>query len=103
MKKVIRLTESDLIKLVKRVIKENEDITIYIPKKYSGVRMELGKEVLSKDIIELYNKYVEEGTPLVNYSEYGTEGMFYNEDNEEIPVNVILNELNYAIVGDDDM
>jgi hypothetical protein len=35
--------------------------------------------------------------PLVSYSEYGTEGKFYNEENDEIPTNVILDELNYAI------
>ena len=31
MKKIVRLTESDLIKIVKKVIKENEDM-IRIPK-----------------------------------------------------------------------
>ena len=47
----------------------------------------------------MYNELVEEGTPLVDYSEYGTEGMFYNEEGDEIPVHAILDELNYAIVG----
>ena len=32
MKKIVRLTESDLIRLVKRVIKENEDFTKEIAK-----------------------------------------------------------------------
>ena len=103
MKKVIRLTESDLTRIVKRVIKENEEDMIHIPIHYSGVRMELGledsDEANSDDIISLYNELVEEGTTLVDYSEYGTEGMFYNEEGDEIPVDVILDELNYAIVG----
>ena len=70
---------------------------IYIPTEYSGVIMELGDVVDPNDIISLYNQIVEEGTPLVSYSEYGTEGKFYNEDDDEIPTNVILDELNYAI------
>ena len=96
MKKIIRLTESDLTRIVNRVIKENEEDTIRIPKKYDGVRMELGRVANPQDIIHMYNELVEEGTPLVDYSE----GMFYNEDDEEIPTDVILDELNYAIVGE---
>ena len=76
---------------------KNIESKIYIPTEYSGVIMELGEEVDPKDIISLYNKIVEEGTPLVSYSEYGTEGKFYNENDDEIPTNVILDELNYAI------
>ena len=96
MKKIIRLTELDLTRIVNRVIKENEEDTIRIPKKYDGVRMELGRVANPQDIIDMYNELVEEGTPLVDY----TEGMFYNEDDEEIPTDVILDELNYAIVGE---
>jgi hypothetical protein len=71
---------------------------IYIPSHYTGVIMELGgEEVDPNDIISLYNEIVEEGTPLVSYSEYGTEGKFYNEDDDEIPTDAILDELNYAI------
>ena len=71
MKKIIRLTESDLTRIVKRVIKEkNEDGKIHIPSRYGGVRMELGKSANPREIIDLYNEIVEEGTPLVDYSEY---------------------------------
>jgi vacuolar-type H+-ATPase subunit I/STV1 len=69
---------------------------------YKGVRMELGKRANPQDIIEMYNELVEEGSTLVDYSEYGTEGMFYNEEGDEIPVDVILDELNYAIVGEEE-
>ena len=34
MKKIIKLTESDLTRIIKRVIKENEENTTHIPKKY---------------------------------------------------------------------
>ena len=95
MKKIIRLTESDLTRIVKRVIKENKEDMIRIPSMYDGVRMELGKRANPQDIIEMYNEFVEEGTPLVDYSD----GTFNNEDGEEIPVDAILDELNYAIVG----
>lgn len=74
-----------------------ESEKIYIPTEYSGVIMELGEEVDSNDIISLYNEIVEEGTKLVSYSQYGTEGKFYNENDDEIPTDVILDELNYAI------
>jgi hypothetical protein len=96
MKKIIRLTESDLTRIVKRVIKENEDDMILIPSEYRGVRMKLGEYANPQDIIKMYNELVKEGTTLVDYSEYGTEGMFYNEKGDEIPVDVVLGELNYA-------
>ena len=95
--KKIRLTESDLIKIVKRVIKENKDM-IRIPREYSGVRMEIGTRPTPEDIIDAYNTTVEEGTPLVSYSD----GIFYNEDDMEIPVDTVLDELNYAIVGEEE-
>jgi hypothetical protein len=101
MKKIIRLTESDLIRIVKRVIKENEENTIYIPTVYSGIITELGENVHPQEIINLYNEIVEEGPALVNYSEYGTEGMFYDEDNDEYHLNEILSTLNLAIIGKD--
>jgi hypothetical protein len=97
-----RLTESDLTRIVRRVINESKKETIRIPRKYSGVRIELGKNVDPQDIIDMYNELVEDGTPLVDYSEYGTESLFYNEDDEEIAVDVILDELNYAIVGEEE-
>jgi hypothetical protein len=67
---------------------------IFIPADYSGVRMELGESASPQDIIELYNNYVEEGVPLVSYSE---DGFFTNADGEEIEEFIILDELNYSI------
>ena len=105
MKKVVKLTESDLMRIVKRVIKENEgENMIRIPKEYGGVRTELGggkfkiaKFATPEDIIDAYNTTVEEGIPLVSYSD----GVFYNEEDMDIPVDVVLDELNYAIVGEE--
>ena len=79
----------------------SEDLNkIHVPSQYTGVIMELGEEVYPDEIIDMYNEIVAsegESIPLVSYSEYGTEGMFYNENDEEVPTNVILDELNYAI------
>ena len=100
----------DKVKQIVDSIRKNKQMfnesKIHIPMEYNGVRMELGLEdsddANSDDIISLYNELVEEGTPLVSYSEYGTEGKFYNEDDDEIPTDVVLDELNYAIGLDSD-
>jgi hypothetical protein len=156
MKKVVRLTESDLVKIVKRVVKEesspkgkdlytllhslrnsindedkkealskledvfsivrdmddkdkpkrkvnenrHEDKDIFISGEFKGVRMEFGgKSASPNDIIELYNDYVEEGTPLVKY--LGRD-IFLNVNDEEVDKYSVLDELNYAIVGEED-
>jgi len=99
MKKVVRLTENDLARIVKRIIKENKDENmIHIPKEFHVLRIELGTKATPEDIISMYNDEVEEGVPLVSYSE---DGFFTNEDGEEIEEFIILDELNYAIVGEE--
>jgi hypothetical protein len=159
MKKVVRLTESDLVKIVKRVVKEesspkekgkdlytllhslrnsindedkkealskledvfsivrdmddkskskrkvnenrHEEKDIFISKGFKGVRMEFGGESASpSDIIELYNAYVEEGIPLVKY--LGRD-IFLNTNDDEIDKYTVLDELNYAILGDEEI
>lgn len=72
---------------------DNNSDKIHIPEEYSGVRMELGEFSSPEDIIGAYNSIVEEGTPLISYSD----GTFYNQDDMDIPVDVVLDELNYAI------
>jgi len=77
-----------------------DEFTILIPMRYRGIIMELGEEVDPNEIISMYNDIVAsegESIPLVSYSEYGTEGKFYNENDDEIPTDSILDELNYAI------
>jgi hypothetical protein len=63
MKKVVRLTESDLIRLVKRVIKEQSE-GIYKTKIYSRDRKETNWGVLT---IEYLEKVDYEGTELVKF------------------------------------
>ena len=50
MKKVVRLTESELTRIVKRVINEKKDM-IRITGDYSGVKHVLGISASPKDII----------------------------------------------------
>ena len=94
MRKVVRLTESDLTRIVKRIINEKKDM-IRITGDYSGAKHVLGSSASPEDIMGEYNDSVEEGTPLVSYSD----GVFYNQDDEEIPVDTVLDELNYVILG----
>jgi hypothetical protein len=101
MARIIRLTESDLTRIVRRVIKENEEGMIRIPRKYNGVIMELGKSANPQDIIEMYNELVAsegESVPLEKYED----GYFWNEYMDDIMVDVILDELNYTIVGEEE-
>jgi|688.fasta_scaffold1976152_1 hypothetical protein len=101
MKKIIRLTESDLTRIVKRVIKENEEDNIHIPRKYKGIRAEVGSKASPQDIIDMYNEVVAsegESVPLEKYED----GYFWNEYMDDIMVDVILDELNYGLVGDED-
>jgi len=150
MKKIIRLTESDLTMIVRRVIKENDEdmdynssiyddiedelmeipndevieylkgiinhcekliekldnikedeTTIDIPSEYEGVRMELGKRANPQDVIDMYNELVASEGESVRLEKY-EDGYFWNEFMDDITVNVILDELNYAIVGEED-
>ena len=99
MKKIIRLTESDLTRIVKRVINENKDM-IKIPKGYDGVRMELGNSASPEDIIDMYNELVASEGDSVRLEKY-KDGYFWNGI-FEITIDVILDDLNYAINGGED-
>ena len=101
MKKVITLTESDLVKIVKRVVKENrhEEKDIFISAGFKGVRNKVGETASPQSIIELYNEHVEGATPLVKY--LGRD-IFLNANDEEVDKFTVLDELNYAILGEED-
>ncbi len=101
MKRIIRLTESDLTRIVKRVVNENEEDMIRIPSKYDGVRMEFGKRANPQDIIDMYNELVASEGDSVRLEKY-EDDYFWNEFMDDITVDVILDELNYAIVGEEE-
>jgi hypothetical protein len=100
MKKIVKLTESDLTRIVKQVINENRDM-IKIPKEYDGVRMELGNSSSPEDIIDMYNELVASEGDSARLEKY-EDGYFWNESMDEITIDVILDELNYAINGGED-
>ena len=101
MKKVVTLTESDLVKIVKRVVKENrhEEKDIFISKGFKGVRNKVGDTASPQSIIELYNEYVEGGTPLMKY--LGRD-IFLSANDEEVDKYTVLDELNYVLLGKED-
>jgi hypothetical protein len=101
MKRIIRLTESDLTRIVKQVVNENEEDMIRIPSKYDGVRMEFGKRANPQDIIDMYNELVASEGDSVRLEIY-EDGYFWNEVMDDIMVDVILDQLNYAIVGEEE-
>ena len=93
----------------KRKVNENrhEEKDIFISGEFKGVRDEVrdekdnveGKTSSPNKIIELYNYYVEEGTPLVKY--LGRD-IFLNANDNEIDKYDVLDELNYALIGEED-
>ena len=85
----------------KRKVNENrhEEKDIFISKGFKGVRDEVGKTASPQSIIELYNEYVEEGTPLVKY--LGRD-IFLNANDDEIDKYTVLDELNYELLGEED-
>jgi hypothetical protein len=82
------------------VVNENEEDMIRIPSKYDGVRMELGKSVNPQDIIDMYNELVASEGDSARLEKY-EDGYFWNGI-FEITLDVILDELNYAINGGED-
>lgn len=157
MKKVVRLTESDLVRIVKRVVKEesspkekgkdlytllhslrnsindedkkealskledvfsivrdmedkpkskrkvnenrHEEKDIFISAGFGGVRDKVGKTESPQSIIELYNEYVEEATPLVKY--LGRD-IFLNANDEEVDKYTVLGDLNDFLRGEEE-
>ena len=157
MKKIVRLTESDLVRIVKRVVKEesspkekgkdlytllhslrnsindedkkeslskledvfsivrdmedkskskrkvnenrHEEKDIFISAGFGGVRDKVGKTESPQSIIELYNEYVEEATPLVKY--IGRD-IFLNANDEEVDKYTVLGDLNDFLRGEEE-
>jgi hypothetical protein len=94
----------DMIKGKIDAIEELEESKMYenkihIPEEYSGVRMELGESTSPEDIMDAYNNTVarEDVPQLTGY----WDGIFYTEDDVDTTLDAVLDELNYAIVGDE--
>jgi len=89
-----------LVKIVKRVIKENthEEKDIFISAGFKGVRDYVGKTASPQSIIELYNETVEADAALVKY--LGRD-IFLNTNDEEVDKYTVLEDLDDALLGDE--
>jgi hypothetical protein len=85
----------------KRKVNENrhEEKDIFISAGFKGVRNKFGETASPQSIIELYNEYVEGGTPLVKY--LGRD-IFLNVNDVEVDKYTVLDELNYVLLGKED-
>ena len=85
----------------KSKVNENrhEEKDIFISAGFGGVRDKVGKTESPQSIIELYNEYVEEGTPLVKY--LGRD-IFLNANDEEVDKYTVLGDLNDSLSGEDE-
>jgi hypothetical protein len=63
--------------------------------------MEFGKRANPQDIIDMYNELVASEGDSVRLEKY-EDDYFWNEFMDDITVDVILDELNYAIVGEEE-
>jgi hypothetical protein len=113
-RKIVRLTESDLVRLVKRVIREEEeekntihnnfgfkkDETIDIPEEFGNLRRRVGSEASSKKIINMWNEdFLPEFLKLTRLSESDNllvglrKNGFVNMSTQTFPVDTILKDL----------
>jgi hypothetical protein len=82
MKKIVRLTESDLSSIVKKVLREQDEYSLLnVPEEYDQVIADLGKNPSPKDVMELWNDLFQGDVPYLDDFEGG---MFINEEGDEI-------------------
>jgi hypothetical protein len=105
MKKIIKLTESDIIRIAKRVISERTNVNdphlrLFVPEEFDGAIMELGPHPTPGVVIDSFNDIFEgEMSELVDFNE--DLFLFYNEDGEEITPENIYEIIDEYVKGDD--
>lgn len=103
MNKIIKITENDLTRIVRKVIKEQmEGNRLIVPDIFTGIIDEVGNITTSNEIISLYNELVSPGDfdnvpQLVGFD--SNRDMFVNEEGMNIESYVIFDEINYALTG----
>lgn len=76
---------------------------IEIPEEFQALKNEMNADSVSpEEVISLWNELVlpevmGDGSELINFED----GFFFNEDGEKFPTHAILDEINYALSGDD--
>jgi hypothetical protein len=103
--KIIKLTESDIIRIAKRVISEREDLNdphfrLFVPEEFDGAIMELGPHPTPGTIIYVYNDIFQgDVSELVDFNE--DLFLFYDAYGDEVTPDHIY-ELIDEFVKDED-
>lgn len=106
MKKIIKLTESDLTNIVKRVIKEKRNFNdplfrLFVPEEMNDLITQIGPHPTIQRVIDSYNDIMgDKSSPLVNFNE--DLFLFYSEDGEKFTPDEVFSELNDEINNYDD-
>ena len=86
--KIIKLTESDIVRIAKRVISEREDLDdphfrLFVPEEYDGAIIELGPHPTPGVVISVYNDIFQgEVSELVDFNK--DLFLFYDEYGDEV-------------------
>ena len=88
MSKIIKLTESDIVRIAKRVINEREDLDdphfrLFVPEEYDGAIIELGPHPTPGVVISVYNDIFQgDVSELVDFNK--DLFLFYDEYGDEV-------------------
>ncbi len=91
MGKIVKLTENDLTRIVKKVIKEQDNhMLLNVSDEYDQVVADLGKNPSPGDVMELWNDLFDGDAP---YLEDFDNGVFINEDGDEVSPEQVYMEM----------
>jgi hypothetical protein len=68
MKKVLRLTESELIRIVKRIVESDDDIRSRMKRRFDGLQNLIQQEVDNEDEPESYSDAFEYASNILSYA-----------------------------------
>lgn len=105
MKKIIRITESDLIKIVKQSIVEDysDDPSnrLFVPEEFDGAIMELGPTPTPGTVIDVFNDIFQgDASELVDFDE--NLFLFIDEDGTKLTPEDIYEMIDDFVKDDDD-
>lgn len=106
MKKIIKLTESDIVRIAKRVISERENLDdphfrLFVPKEYENAVIELGPHPTPGVVIDVFNDIFQGNAPeLVDFNE--DLFLFYNQNGDELTPEEIFEEINDYLMGENE-